>query len=156
MIFIGVGSSIGDAEKIFREAAVFLAGRGVQVMKKSSTLKNPPLGGVAKNEFANAVWQIEVPEGMEPARLLEILKQAEKNAGRDLAAPRWSDRELDLDILLWGEEILDLPGLKIPHPEITKRDFVMKPLSELVDESFKIPTIGPLNSFLHDHRKRHS
>lgn len=156
MIFLGVGSSIGDTEKNFRAAEIFLAKRGVRVIKKSAVLKNSPLGGVAKNEFFNAVWQIEVPEEMSPTKLLNVLKTAEKNAGRDPTAPRWSDRELDLDILLWGEEVVDLPELKIPHPEMTKRNFVLQPLSELVDERFKIPTIGPLKPFLHDDRKRHS
>jgi len=58
MIFLGIGSSIGNAEEIFKSTEVFLKKHGVIILKKSKILKNPPIGGVAKNEFSNAVWQI--------------------------------------------------------------------------------------------------
>jgi 2-amino-4-hydroxy-6-hydroxymethyldihydropteridine diphosphokinase len=148
MIFLGVGSSIGNAEEIFLAAEKFLHGNNVFVMKKSSILKNPPFGGVAKNEFSNAVWEISVPERMTPEALLVVLKNAEKSAGRNLQALRWSDRILDLDILIFNDEIIEADALTIPHPEISKREFVLHPLAELVDENFEIPTLGVLKSLL--------
>lgn len=148
MIFLGIGSSIGNAEQIFHDAEQFLKKNHISVLRKSSVLKNPPFGGIAQNEFSNAVWEISVPQDISPEILLPILKQAEQNAGRDFSAPRWSDRPLDIDILIWDEEILQTSELTIPHPGIAKRDFVLKPLAELIDENFKIPTLGTLKNFL--------
>ncbi len=148
MIFLGIGSSIGNAKQIFRDAEQFLGKNGISVLKKSNILKNPPFGGIAQNEFSNAVWEISVPNDMTPHTLLTLLKKAEQLAGRDFSDPRWSDRPLDIDILIWNEEIVDTPELTIPHPGMPKRDFVLKPLAELVDENFKIPTLGTLKSLL--------
>lgn len=148
MIFLGIGSSIGNAKQIFRDAEQFLGKNEISVLKKSNILKNPPFGGIAQNEFSNAVWEISVPNDMTPHTLLTLLKKAEQLAGRDFSDPRWSDRPLDIDILIWNEEIVDTPELTIPHPGMPKRDFVLKPLAELVDENFKIPTLGTLKSLL--------
>lgn len=148
MIFLGIGSSMGDAAEIFLAAESFLKQHDIHVLKKSSILKNPPFGGVAKNEFSNAVWKISVPKNMSPLELLEISKQAESSAGRDFSSPKWSDRTLDIDILLWDDMEINTPNLTIPHPGIAEREFVWKPLAELVDESFEIPTLGPIITFL--------
>lgn len=148
MIFLGIGSSIGNAEELFHDAELFLAAHNITVLRKSGILRNPPFGGIAQNEFSNSVWEISVPKDMSPEVLLPILKQAEESAGRDFSAPRWSDRPLDLDILIWDEKIIHTPHLTIPHPGIAERDFVLKPLAELVDENFKIPTLGTLKNFL--------
>lgn len=148
MIFIAVGSSIGKAEDIFENAIKFLKTKEINVTRQSKILKNPPSGGVAQNEFSNAVWEIEIPNNMTPQELLPILKSAEKNAGRDMNAPRWSDRALDLDIIIFHDQIIQEEKLKIPHPRMIERDFVMKPLGELVDENYQIPNLGPLKEFI--------
>lgn len=148
MIFIGVGSSIGDAKQIFENAKKFLAEHAVRVTQQSQILKNPPVGGVAKNEFSNAVWEISVSGEMTPEALLEILKNCEEHCGRNLDAERWSDRILDLDLLIWHDTVIDTPDLQVPHPRIAERDFVLLPLAELVDKNFEIPTLGTLNSLL--------
>ncbi|MDH3324916.1 MAG: 2-amino-4-hydroxy-6-hydroxymethyldihydropteridine diphosphokinase [Candidatus Peregrinibacteria bacterium] len=146
MIFLSLGSSIGNAEKIFRSTEEFLENSNIKVLKKSQILKNPPLGEVAKNEFSNAVWQIETD--VTPEELLKTLKSCETTHGRDLDAERWSDRLLDLDILTFNNEIINTETLKIPHPEIPNRIFVLQPWSEIVDENFKIPKFGTLKSLL--------
>ncbi len=148
MIFLGVGSSIGNAKKIFYTAESLLKYMKINVIRKSKILKNPPFGGVAKNEFSNAVWEISIPKQMGPHQLLKILKATEFDAGRDFNAPHWDDRLLDLDILLFHDEIIKTPDLTIPHIGIAERDFVLNPLAELVDESFEIPTLGTLKSLL--------
>jgi 2-amino-4-hydroxy-6-hydroxymethyldihydropteridine diphosphokinase len=148
MIFLGIGSSIGNAEQIFLAAEKFLLQNDIRVLQKSPLLKNPPFGGIAQNEFSNAVWKISVPKNMKPHDLLTLLKKAEDSAGRDFLTPKWSDRTLDIDILIWNEEIVNTPELTIPHMGIAERDFVLKPLAELVDENFKIPTLGALKNFL--------
>ncbi|MCF7905579.1 2-amino-4-hydroxy-6-hydroxymethyldihydropteridine diphosphokinase [Candidatus Gracilibacteria bacterium] len=149
MIFIGLGSSIGNAEEIFASVEKLLIEQGIQVVKKSSILKNPPIGGVAKNEFSNAVWQVEPVEArlIAPLQLLKILQKIETDHGRT-REKKWDDRTLDLDILIFHDEIINIPELQIPHPEISNRIFVLKPLSELVDETLEIPTLGALGSLI--------
>ncbi len=154
MIYLGVGSSIGNAKKIFAQAEQFLRKHGVSVVKKSKIYKNKPVGGVAKNTFSNAVWAVKFRPpwysiwGSKPHKLLNILKQAEENAGRDFTAKRWDDRELDLDILMYNDEVIHTRDLKIPHLEIKNRYFVLKPWSEIVDKDFVIVGLGKLNYYL--------
>lgn len=148
MIFLGVGSSIGNAEEIFHTAEELLKYMKINVIKRSKILKNAPFGGIAKNEFSNAVWEVSVPRNMDPHRLLKILKATELDAGRDFNAPHWDDRILDIDILIFHDEIINTPNLIIPHVGIAERNFVLNPLAELIDESFEIPTLGTLKSLL--------
>jgi len=148
MIFIGIGSSIGNAKEIFRTAEKLLELLNINVIKKSKIFKNPPFGGIAKNEFSNAVWEIAIPKYMTPQKLLRILKATEANAGRDFSVPHWGDRLLDLDILIFHDKIVNASDLSIPHAGIAARDFVLNPLAELVDENFEIPTLGTLKSLL--------
>ena len=148
MIFIALGSSIGNAQEIFSQAETLLADCDIKVTQKSKILKNPPIGGIATNEFSNAVWEIETPDTMVPHELLAILKDVEEDCGRDMNAERWSDRILDLDILIFHNEIVETPSLTIPHQRMTEREFVLNPLAELVDENFEIPNLGPLKKFV--------
>lgn len=145
MIFLGLGSSVGNSEDIFSSTEKELEENAVVIVRKSKVLKNPPLGNVAKNEFSNAVWQIET--SFSPQELLTVLKEIEENNGRT-REKKWGDRTLDLDILIFDNLILETEELTIPHPEIPQRIFVLHPLSELVDESFKIPKFGLLKNLL--------
>lgn len=148
MIFIGVGSSIGDAKKIFASTEKSLEEKNIHVLRKSSVLKNDPFGGVAKNKFSNAVWEIHTD--LKPKELLTALEKVEEEHGRKdkFLQQRWDDRTLDLDILLYHDQIVQTPELEIPHPRMIHRDFVLRPLSELVDESFEISTLGTLGECL--------
>lgn len=154
MIFLGVGSSIGKAQALFLSAEKYLEEAGIKVIKKSKIYKNPPLGGVAQNEFSNAVWQIQLPNDFEKneienaKKLLKICKKGEAKHGRDFKNEKWSDRTLDLDILMLNQLVLNDEDLKIPHPEIKKRDFVLLPWSELVFDDFEIPIHGNLHNLL--------
>jgi len=145
MIFLGLGSSIGNAENIFKSTEKDLEEKGIKVIKKSKILKNPPFGNVAKNEFSNAVWEVET--NLSPQELLNILKKIEEKNGRT-KTEKWADRTLDLDILIFHDLVLETEELIIPHSGIPQRIFVLKPLAELVDKSFKIPKFGLLQSLL--------
>lgn len=166
MIFIALGSSIGNAPEIFASAETWLELSGVDVVKKSAILRNPPLGNVAKNEFSNAVWQINFPETtwekwnwvllprsrrkrLKAYKLLRLLQACEVAHGRQ-TAKRWADRMLDLDLLMFDDLVLKRPQLTIPHPEIAKRVFVLQPWAELVDDTFEIPTLGLLKDLLNE------
>ena len=164
MIFIALGSSVGDAENTFNSAQLWLEQHGLQVIKKSTNLNNPPCGGVAQNDFTNAVWQIEFLETkweqinwcllpqrrrwhLKAKKLLNLLQQCENAHGR-VRTKRWDDRTLDLDILQFHQLQYCSKKLKIPHPEIPKRVFVLQPWSEIVDEDFCIPKFGRLTELL--------
>jgi GTP cyclohydrolase I len=148
MIFIGVGSSIGNAEKNFKKAQECLEQSGLFVVKKSKILSNKPYGGIAQNIFSNAVWQLKSRENLTSHQLLNILKTCEVKLGRNLQAKRWSDRIIDLDILMFHDEILKSKILTIPHQEIQNRIFVLEPWQELVDKNFEIPKLGRLAKIL--------
>ncbi len=170
MIFLGVGSSIGNAKEVFSMAEAFLERNNIHVLKKSNIMKNPPLGGVAQNEFSNMVWEISFPETpwekvnwrlLPPSRrlrlkakkLLKICKQCEGFCGRKNTV-RWGDRTLDLDILMFHQLEVDKKLLHIPHKEIPFRDFVLLPWSEIVDQNFEIPTFGLLKELVKHVPKR--
>ena len=142
MIFIGLGSSIGNAEEIFRSTEKFLNKNNITIKKKSNIFKNPPFGNIAKNEFSNAVWEIFVEKNITPFYLLKILKNCEKYHGRDFTKPLWSDRILDIDILFFNNQKINTKNLKIPHPGIKKRIFVIKPWCEILEKNFEIKDVG--------------
>lgn len=144
-IFIGLGSSLGDAKNLFNSAEKELSKAGIKVLNKSALFKNPPYGGVAQNEFTNAVWEIETDKT--PEALLEILQKIEDLHGRE-KCQKWADRTLDLDILVFGSTIRSDENLTIPHPEIDKRIFVLKPLAEMTSLDFEIPQLGTLEKLL--------
>lgn len=152
-IFIGVGGSIGNSVAIFAAAKNWLNQNGAEVLQVSSIHQSQPLGGVAQNIFSNAVWRIETDLGLE--KLFSLLKECEIAHGRNLNAPRWSDRELDLDILMFGTESArtitsEQQEIIIPHQSIAVRDFVLKPWIEIVDENFEIPLLGSIKNLLED------
>ena len=164
MIFIGVGSSVGDAAKTFTNAQAWLEKRGVKVLAQSGLMKNPPVGGVAQNEFTNAVWQLEWPENrwerfnwvllgpmlrqkLKARKLLLLLQKCEKAFGRK-RVKRWADRTLDLDILMFHDLNCSTFAYTIPHPEIPNRRFVLEPWAEIVDENFSIPKFGALTDLI--------
>lgn len=161
MIFIALGSSVGEAGKIFRDTEVWLELNRIEVLKKSEILKNPAMGGVAQSEFSNAVWEISFPETrwekinwvllpksrklrLKAFKLLKLLQRCERDHGR-VRTKRWADRTLDLDILMFHDLILKCQKLAIPHSEISSRNFVITPWRTLVDDGFEIPTLGKLS-----------
>ncbi len=161
MIFIALGSSIGNSENIFASTEKHLKQEGITILQKSKIFKNPPLGNIAKNEFSNAVWEIKINQekekrvSLQAETLLSILKNCEIAHGRDIKNKKWSDRPLDLDILMFNDLILKTKSLTIPHKEIPNRIFVLKPWSELVDQDFNIPKQGSLQKLLKGIKSNH-
>jgi 2-amino-4-hydroxy-6-hydroxymethyldihydropteridine diphosphokinase len=137
-VFIGLGANLGDPERALAEAAEALGTfPETSLVGRSSLYAAAPLGA-AQPEFRNAVVELVTPEA--PEGLLRRLLAVEQAQGR-IRRERWGPRVLDLDILLWGERILSLPELRIPHPELHRRRFVLEPLAE-VDPSVRHPVLG--------------
>lgn len=127
--YIAIGSNIGD-KKAYVDGAVCDLDEleGCCVVKTASYIETEPYGGVEQDDFLNTV--LELKTLLPPEVLLERLHDIENAAGRERNV-RWGPRTLDLDIILYDNLILDTPDLTIPHMEMHKRDFVLKPLMEI-------------------------
>lgn len=144
-IYLGIGSSIGDAAMHFARAKTLLEAEGIQVLRQSHVLKNPAWGGVAVNEFTNAVWEVETD--LSPRDLLRVCHRVEDALGRTRTV-RWEDRIMDIDLLLYGDTCLQEEAIHLPHPGMAQRRFVLEPLRELVGEDFTLPLYGRLGDML--------
>lgn len=129
-IAIGLGSSLGDRRRTLETTVLRLATRrGLTLLRTSSWVRTPPLrGGTARNWFLNGVALFE--SSIEPLVLLDLCVALEEAAGRR-RAHHWGDRTLDLDLLLAGDRVIDTERLKVPHPAIARRPFVLGPLLEV-------------------------
>jgi 2-amino-4-hydroxy-6-hydroxymethyldihydropteridine diphosphokinase len=125
LAYIGLGSNLGDREALIRRAAGLVGAR-----RLSSLLETQPWGFVNQPKFLNAAAEIETP--LSPRQLLVHLLDVERRLGRERIGPRWGPRTIDLDLLLYGDDSIDEPGLVVPHPRLTKREFALRPLAELV------------------------
>ena len=141
--FVGLGSNLGEREATLWKALEGLgATEGIQVLAVSSFRETDPVGGVDQPRFVNAVAGLET--SLSPRELLERLLDVERSLGRDRAVEeRWGPRTLDLDLLLYGGEAIDEPGLEVPHPRLAERAFVLEPLLEL-DPDLRLPDGRPL------------
>ncbi|MCU0453965.1 MAG: 2-amino-4-hydroxy-6-hydroxymethyldihydropteridine diphosphokinase [Bacteroidetes bacterium] len=127
--YIGLGSNTGDRVGYLRSAVGELkAMLDVEVRKVSSIFETEPVGRKDQPDFLNAVAEIRTE--LPPAVLLERLKHVELRLGRT-ASERWGPREIDLDLLFWGDQMLTGPPVDVPHPEAWRRRFVLAPLAEI-------------------------
>jgi 2-amino-4-hydroxy-6-hydroxymethyldihydropteridine diphosphokinase len=129
--YIGLGSNLGDRERTLRAALDRLAAHPqVAVLGISSLSETDPVGPVvAQPRFLNGAAALET--SLSARRLLDLLLEIEAEFGRTRDGPAGGPRTLDLDLLLYGEERIDEPGLQVPHPRLYERAFVLEPLGEL-------------------------
>ncbi len=126
-IFVGLGSNLGDKKANLAEALRRL-GEKVKVLRVSSFYETEPVGVETQPVFLNAVAELETSLG--PQALLDCLLAIEDAMGRKRTV-HWGPRLIDLDLLFFENRVIDAPNLKIPHPEIQNRRFVLVPLAEL-------------------------
>ncbi len=128
-VFIGLGTNVEPREKYLQCALSEIATSGsIKIVRISSIYETKPLGETASGNFLNMV--IEIITELSPKTLFLMLQNVEIKMGRQ-QRERWGDREIDLDILLYGDEVILESYLQIPHPRIAERDFVIVPLSEI-------------------------
>ncbi len=135
LAFLGLGSNLGDRLGNLRRAVELLGERGVRVLRSSRVYETDPVGGPEQPDYLNAVVEVEA-EGT-ARELLEACLSIEEEMGR-VRAERWGPRTIDLDLLIFGDEEVDEPGLRIPHPRMHERAFVLAPLLELTADP-KLP-----------------
>ena len=128
--FIGLGSNLGDREENLRRAIQLLKQK-MKLVKISSLYESEPMYVKDQPWFVNCVAKFET--NLTPKELLEYLHEIERKFGRQRSV-RYGPRSIDLDILFYGNEIVDRNDLKIPHPMIQERRFVLVPLAEIVSK----------------------
>jgi 2-amino-4-hydroxy-6-hydroxymethyldihydropteridine diphosphokinase len=138
--YIGLGSNLGDREATIASALAALPG----VVAVSRLRETAPVGVVDQPRFLNGVARLET--ALAPRELLDALLAVERSLGRE-RHERWGPRTIDLDLLLYGNEVVDEPGLTVPHPRLHERRFVLEPLAEL-DQALVVPGRGRVDELL--------
>lgn len=130
-VYLSLGSNIGNRRAIMRDALRLLGEKVGEVSKTSTLHETEPWGFNSPNKFLNAC--VEVKTTLSPHRVLEVTQGIERQLGRINKSSDgiYEDRIIDIDILLYDDITINDPDLKIPHPLMRERDFVMKPLSEI-------------------------
>jgi 2-amino-4-hydroxy-6-hydroxymethyldihydropteridine diphosphokinase len=131
-IVLGFGSNLGDREEFILSAYKFLEEELGELVNKSSFIETPAWGFESDNSFINSVAVFETEKT--PYEALEICNKIEKELGRERNPEHkgYQNRTIDIDILFYEDIVLDTPTLKIPHPLIQERDFVLTPLKEIL------------------------
>ena len=128
-VYLSIGSNMGDKEGYLRGGIEFIKkNENVRVLKVSRFIETEPYGEVEQDDFLNGAVKLETL--LSPHELLELLHEAENDAGR-VRDVHWGPRTLDMDIILYDNMIVDDEDLTIPHVDMTNRDFVLRPLNEI-------------------------
>jgi len=137
-VYLGLGSNVGDPVAQIRKALERIRGaKGIRILRVSSLYRTEPQGETEQDWFVNAVAEVET--SLLPLQLLDLLQEIETRMERNTPY-RWGPRSIDLDILFFGNRIVEEPELTIPHPLVEQRRFVLEPLVELAPNG-----IHPLN-----------
>jgi 2-amino-4-hydroxy-6-hydroxymethyldihydropteridine diphosphokinase len=136
--YVGLGSNLGDREETLRNAIELLGREPGFALRAVSTLRETdPVGVTEQPRFLNAVAELET--AVPPRELLDRLLAIERELGRErIEKRRWGPRVIDLDLLLYGDDVIDEEGLRVPHPRLAERRFVLEPLEEL-DPDLSLP-----------------
>jgi 2-amino-4-hydroxy-6-hydroxymethyldihydropteridine diphosphokinase len=127
-VWLALGSNLGDRDGYLEAARAALPGAGVTLVRASRVAETDPVGVRDQPRFLNQVLEVET--SLEPRPLLEAVKHIEQQLGRT-AHERWGPREIDIDILRYDGRTVDEPGLRIPHPELRNRPFLLELIEDL-------------------------
>jgi 2-amino-4-hydroxy-6-hydroxymethyldihydropteridine diphosphokinase len=143
--YVGLGANIGPREQTLRGAVDLLAATdGVDVLAASELRETEPVGVVDQPPFLNGAVALETT--LSPRALLDLLLEVERSLGR-VRGERWGPRLVDLDLLVYGDQVIDEPRLRVPHPRLHERAFALEPLAEL-DPELEIPGRGRVSELL--------
>ena len=145
LAYVGLGSNLGNPESQVKTAIEALAGLPQTCLQdRSSLYRSAPMGPQDQPDYVNAVVLLRT--ALEPEVLLDKLQGIERAQGR-VRTQHWGPRTLDLDILLYGQCVVATARLKIPHPGIVERSFVLYPLAE-INGQLEIPGLGGVRSLM--------
>lgn len=146
LAYIGIGSNLNDPAVQVCEAIEALGTMpDSRLIARSSFFGSKAMGGAGQPDYVNAV--VSLNTGLSPRALLQNLQAIEEQRGRKRTGEKWSPRVLDLDLLLYGEQVITMPELTVPHPGLHERDFVLVPLEEIAGD-INIPGRGRLRVHL--------
>ena len=146
LVYVGLGANLGDREGTIRTALARLGEHeAIDVQRVSRLRETDPVGYEDQPRFLNGVARLQT--SLEPRELLTVLLDLERDLGRTRHGPRFGPRTIDLDILLYDDRIIDEPGLRVPHPRLAERLFVLQPLAEL-DPGLEVPGRGRVQVLL--------
>lgn len=140
LAYVGLGSNLGD-----REGTILAAAERLGPHRLSPIVETEPWGYADQPRFLNAVAELETD--LTPRQLLDRLLEIERELGRVRTGPRYGPRTIDLDLLLYGDAVIDEPGLTVPHPRLGDRLFVLEPLFAL-DAGISVPGRGPVEGLI--------
>jgi 2-amino-4-hydroxy-6-hydroxymethyldihydropteridine diphosphokinase len=145
--YVGLGANLGAKEiTILRAVELLGAQDGIEVLELSQLRETEPVGNVDQPPFLNGAVALET--SLAPRELLDALLRVEQELGRDRGREeRWGPRTIDLDLLVYGDEVVEEPGLHVPHPRLHERRFALEPLADLEPE-LRIPGIGRVSDAL--------
>lgn len=129
--YVALGTNLGDLKENLDGALQRLREKGLQITKVSSYIDTDPYGVTDQPRFLNAVCEVQTE--FLPQQLLKILLDTELEMGR-VRLRRWGERIIDLDLIFYGDEIINEPNLIVPHPDMQNRDFVLRPLAEIAPQ----------------------
>jgi 2-amino-4-hydroxy-6-hydroxymethyldihydropteridine diphosphokinase len=136
--FLALGSNVGDREANLRTAVTLLQGEEIRVRRGSSLYETAPQELLDQPSFLNAVLEVET--SLFPLQLLARVREIERKMGRRRVTPK-GPRNIDIDILFYGRNVIATAELEVPHPRIAQRRFVLEPLAEIAPE-FRHPLTG--------------
>lgn len=144
--YVGLGANLGDRERTLGAAVdVLAAEERIEVLAVSTLRETAPVGVGEQPRFLNGAVELETT--LTARELLDRLLAVEQRFGRVRSPGEHGPRTLDLDLLLYGDEVIDEPGLAVPHPRLHERRFVLEPLHELAP-GLVVPGCGDMESLL--------
>ncbi|MGI9211949.1 MAG: 2-amino-4-hydroxy-6-hydroxymethyldihydropteridine diphosphokinase [Methylococcaceae bacterium] len=147
IVYIGLGGNLADPVHSIQSARGILAAeKNIRELAFSSLYRSSPMGSADQPDYINAVMSIATT--LDPLSLLDTLQRIELDHGRVRQGEQWGPRTLDLDMLLYGDILMEEPRLKLPHPGVTLREFVLYPLSEIAPPDLMIPGKGYLRTWV--------
>jgi 2-amino-4-hydroxy-6-hydroxymethyldihydropteridine diphosphokinase len=144
--YVGLGANLGDRRATIDQAVELVAAaEGVEVLAVSSLRETDPVGFEDQPRFLNGAAAVDT--SLTAGELLAVLLGIERRLGRTRKGPRFGPRVIDLDLLVYGDSVLDAPGLTVPHPRLHERRFALEPLAELAP-GLVVPGRGTVEELL--------
>ncbi|WP_268913943.1 2-amino-4-hydroxy-6-hydroxymethyldihydropteridine diphosphokinase [Lentilactobacillus sp. SPB1-3] len=137
--YLSIGTNLGDREQNLKDALELLRNADVDVQRVSKIYETEPVGGVPQDDFLNIA--VAVDTDLNPEELLQVIHSIETDLHRKRLI-HWGPRTIDLDILYFNDDHINTDSLKIPHPEIPNRKFVLVPLLEVLSPDSKLYAIN--------------
>ena len=129
--YVALGTNLGSLKENLDEALKRLADKGLKIAKVSTYIDTDPYGVTDQPRFLNAVCEVQT--ALSAQALLKMLLETELEMGR-VRLRHWGERVIDLDLIFYGDAVIDEPNLIVPHPDMQNRDFVLRPLAEIAPQ----------------------